>query len=242
MNKSRLLKFQAIILAAGLVFAGLHFIPSAQAANKIVKWVDAQGVTHYGDKLPAEQAGRNNTEMNNQGVAVKHNLQSDKKNDAQDQEKLVQQRKDSILLASYTKVEEIDLARDRNLEMDQASLTALTAQKENAADRTARNQKTADGFIQHKKPVPDYLNQELKLSQAESNKIDTQIAGRKASMEATRKRFAEEKARFIALKQVSTPDAAVMSPTSTEAAKSAAAVNTGLDKSLSTNTTPAKPK
>lgn len=219
MFKSGILRMHAVILAAGLIVAGLLFVQGANAANKepganaggtgkrIVKWVDSQGVTHYGDKLPSQEAGRNNTEMNNQGMVIKRNVKSDTSIEQQDQEKLAQQRKDSILLASYTKADEIDLARDRNLQLDQAALQALTVQKENVAARTGRNQKLADGFVQRKKPVPAYLTDELKLAKTESSQIDKQITGRKLNMEATRKRFAEEKIRFNALKQAGSPTA-----------------------------------
>lgn len=224
MFKSKILKINAIILIAGLIFVCLYFMPSANAegAGRIVKWVDSQGVTHYGDKLPAQEAGRNNSEMNRQGMVVKRNVKTDVSTEQQDQAKLAGQRKDNILLASYTKAEEIDLARDRNLQMDQAALQALSVQKENVAGRLARNQKAADGFTKRKKPIPPYLGDELKLAKAESLKIDKQIAGRKMSMEATRKRFADEKVRFIELKQASTPEASAMSPKPAEAVPSTA--------------------
>ncbi len=213
-------KIQAIILIVGLALLGLYFVPSAFAANneagassgggkRIVKWVDNQGVTHYGDKLPAQEAGRNNSEMNTQGVVVKRNVKTDAAAEQDDQAKLAAQRKDNILLASYTKADEIDLARDRNLQMDLAALQALTVQKENVLARAARNQKTADSIQKRKKPIPPYLTDELKLAKTESAKLDKQIAGRKQSMEETRKRFADEKARFIALKQPVTSNAAL---------------------------------
>lgn len=225
MFKSKILKINAIILIAGLIFVCLYFMPTAKAEGKgrIVKWVDSHGVTHYGDKLPAQEAGRNNSEMNTQGMVVKRNVKTDVSTEQEDQAKLAAQRKDNILMASYTKAEEIDLARDRNLQMDQASLQALTVQKENVAGRLARNQKSADGFTKRKKPIPPYLSDELKLAKAESLKIDKQIADRKLSMEATRKRFADEKARFIALKQASTPEASAMMPAPPETEKAAPA-------------------
>jgi hypothetical protein len=227
MFKSKILKIHAIILIAGLVFAGFYFIPNAKAdeSKHIVKWVDSQGVTHYGDKLPAQEAGRNNSEMNTQGVVVKRIVQTDNKVDLEDQERLAAQRKDNILLASYTKAEEIDLARDRNLQMDQAALQALTVQKENVSGRASRNQKMADGFKNRKKPVPAYLIEEQKLAKLESGRIDKQMTERKLSMETTRKRFADEKARFIELKQASAPVASLAptnpatSSTSTPATK-----------------------
>jgi uncharacterized protein YlaI len=170
-------------------------------SNKIVKWIDSNGVTHYGDKLPPQEAGRNNAEMNAQGMVLKRNNVTDKKSDVSDQQKLDQQRKDNILLASYTKDEEIDLARDRNMQMDQAALQALTQQKANIASRTARNNETAQSFRARNKPIPTYLSEEFKQSQAESARIEKQIAQRNLNMEATRKRYAEDKEKFIALKQ-----------------------------------------
>ena len=202
MFKSKILKVHVIILIVGLTFAYLYFMPNVQAGT-IVKWVDAKGVTHYGDKLPAQEAGRNSSEINGHGIVVKRNVQADGKTDQEDQERLAAQRKDNILLASYTKADEIDLARDRNLQMDQAALQALASQKEGVVGRTERNQKLAEGFRQRKKPLPAYLTDELKVSQAETSRIDKQIAERKLSMETTRKRFADEKARFIELKQAS---------------------------------------
>lgn len=171
--------------------------------KKIVKWVDSKGVTQYGDKLPASDAGRNNSEMNTQGMVVKKNVTTNKLNDLQDQQKLEQERKDKILLASYTKAEEIDLAKERNLELDKAALQALAQQKINVINRTERNNKLAEGFKTRKKPLPAYLSDELKLAKTEITNIDKQLAQRKLSMAATSARYAEEKARFIALKQPS---------------------------------------
>ena len=47
---------------------------AAAEGKKIVKWVDSKGVTQYGDKMPASDAGRNNSEMNTQGMVIKKNI------------------------------------------------------------------------------------------------------------------------------------------------------------------------
>ena len=202
-------KIISIFAASLLVLSGAAYADG----TKIVKWVDSSGITHYGDKLPAQEAGRNSSEMNNQGIVVKQIVIGDKKNEVIDQLKLEQERKNKILLASYTKPEEIDLARDRSLQLDQAALQALTQQKINVTTRTTRNNKAIEGFQARKKPLPPYLIEELKLAKTESAHIDKQLAQRKLSMQATRKHYAEEKTRFIALKY---PDGA---PVATDAAK-----------------------
>ena len=224
-----------------MIFFGLLVMANIAAAEgkKIVKWVDSKGVTQYGDKLPASEAGRNNAEMNTQGMVLKKNVAADKSNEALDLQKLEQERKDKILLASYTKAEEIDLAKERNLELDKASLQSLSQQKINLSNRTARNNKLADGFKARKKPVPAYLSDELKLAKVESANIDKQMAQRKLSMVATNTRYTEEKARFIALKQPASTLTPALTPqaspaANTDAASSPAVKDTG-------NTNAAKP-
>ena len=237
-------KIIAMLAASLLVLSGTAYADG----KKIVKWVDSSGVTHYGDKLPTQEAGRNNSEMNNQGIVVKRNVTSDKKNEATDLQKLEQDRKDKILLASYTNPDEIDLARDRNLQLDQAAIQALTQQKINISTRTVRNNKTAEGFSARKKPIPPYLTEELKLSKTESANVDKRLAQHQLSMENTRKHYAEEKVKFIALKYpdglpVTTP---VAPDTSKAEATSAAAVPVAPKPNVAavaaTKTTPAKPK
>ncbi len=172
--------------------------------NTIVKWVDSNGVTHYGDKLPSQEAGRNNIEMRNNGVVIKQNIRADKKTEILDQQKeedkLAQERADKVLLASYTKPEEIDLACERNLQMDYAALQSLSQNKQNAVNRMTLNKKMAQGFQAKDKPLPAKLSEELKQSQLELASINKQIAQRKQNVDATRKRYTEEKNRFIALK------------------------------------------
>ena len=182
----------------------ITFNASAEG-KKIVKWVDSSGVTHYGDKLPSQESGRSNVEMSNRGIILKKNVVLNQQAAEQDyqkqQEKLVQERRDKVLLASYTNIEEIDLARDRHLETDKAAIQALMQHKLVNANRTTRNNKTAQGFKDQNKAVPAYLADELKLAQSESDKLNKQIEQRKLNMLATSQYFATEKTRYEALKQ-----------------------------------------
>jgi Domain of unknown function (DUF4124) len=193
-----------------LFVIGLCFAAGvASADTKIVKWVDKQGVTHYGDRPPSFEESKSNVEMNIRGQVVKRNDYVVKKSDDQVLQQGEQDRKDKILLASYTNANEIDLARDRSLEMNKAALTSLASQKENLTARIARNKVTADGFKARKKPLPANLDKEFKDAEAQSGLLDKQMAGRRLEMEQTRKNYAEDKARFLILKQpIATADAA----------------------------------
>ena len=184
-----------------LISTLLLSIQPALADTKIVKWVDGKGVTHYGDRPPSFEESKSNVEMNKQGVVTKKNAVVSPKDSALDIQLQEQQRKDKILLDSYTNATEIDLARDRSLEMDKAALTSLASQKENVSARIIRNKQTAESFKARKKPLPINLDNEFKDAAAQSGRIDKQITERKLAMEQTRKNYAEDKTRYLMLKQ-----------------------------------------
>ncbi len=189
-------------LISPVLFICLVFSAEALADKRILKWVDNQGVTHYGDQLPPTAAGKSNQVINKQGVVVQRNNQPAKNETQQEanQEKLEQERKDSVLLASYTTADEIDLARKRNLEMENATIDALKSQKANVDDRLNRNIASAQAFVDKKQAVPDYLKEEISIAKTESEKFDKKIAHHQQILEKINQQYDAEKARFIALK------------------------------------------
>ncbi len=174
-------------------------------SGKIIKWVDEKGVTHYGDSMPAQEAGRGNSVINAQGRVVQRNqpFQPQAKTPATenpDKVAMEQQRRDRTLRAAYTTENEIDLARDRNLQMDEAALEGLQQRLGTTQSQLEANKKLAEGFNNRKKPLPPDLAQYLKNNQAEIASIEEQITRRRTSMDATRQRFDNDKRRFVELK------------------------------------------
>lgn len=107
-----------------LVFA-LLAVPAQ--AEKLYKWVDDRGVTHYGDSVPAEDARRERKVLNDQGIEVK--VLPRERTDAevaeaaarqaelaaQEQAQAASAERDRILLDTYLSVEEISMLRDRRI-------------------------------------------------------------------------------------------------------------------------------
>lgn len=170
------------------------------STGSIIKWVDDKGVTHYGDSLPAQYSGRDNSVINSQGILIKRNQSVKADEKLQDEVSVEQQRRDRALLATFTTEQEIDLARDRNMQMDNTALQSLQQRVQNAKGHLAANQKIADGFVQRKQVVPADLTNDLKDNQAEIAKLEEQISQRRKSMQATQKRFDDDKRRFGELK------------------------------------------
>jgi hypothetical protein len=196
-TKGRLLGLYSLILLMLMAFAP-H--THAEEAKRIVKWKDDKGVTHYGDSIPAQYSNRENSLINQQGITVKHNKPITYQDESLSLAKIEQDKKDKALLSAFTNESEIDLARDRNLQLDQVTLEGLQLQKTNSQKRLTENQKYANGFVKNKKAVPADLATDIKTNQAEVLKIDQQIVERKTTMDATRKRFDDDKKRYILLR------------------------------------------
>jgi hypothetical protein len=112
------------MLAAAL-FApdGARAAPSQHpAGSKTVtyRWVDDQGVVHYGDQIPPQYASREHTVLNGDGVPVGH-LDAQKSPDqlaAEARQRAVdikQKQHDTFLVTTYTSVADIEALRDARL-------------------------------------------------------------------------------------------------------------------------------
>ncbi|MDZ4141846.1 MAG: DUF4124 domain-containing protein [Methylotenera sp.] len=178
----------------------ITFSHQAHSAGKIVKWIDDKGVTHYGDNVPAQYANRENSEINKQGITIKRNRPVNIQEQAIDIARQEQDKKDKALLNAFTNANEIDLARDRNLQLDVVALESLQLQKKASLKKLAESQSYANNLIKKNRPVPADLTAEIKNNQVEVDKQEQQINERKATMDGTRKRFDDDKARFNALK------------------------------------------
>ena len=120
MNRSRVLSSSLLIAAAAL--AAGAWGATSPSTHKVYKWVDDQGVTHYGDQIPPEYAAQAHGVINNQGIEVEHTdaQKTAEQADAEDQKRLdAEQRanRDRNLLTTYGSVQEIEHLRDQRLSL-----------------------------------------------------------------------------------------------------------------------------
>ncbi len=110
----------------------LVFSVSAAAAEKDdgrhYKVVDEEGNTYYGDSVPPEYSDFDKQVINDHGVTVgeiegrktAEELEAERRAEALRLQKELQLRADQALLATYQNVEEIEMHRDRRVELFQA--------------------------------------------------------------------------------------------------------------------------
>jgi len=107
--------------------------PTGSGSNNgrvLYKWVDKDGVTHYGDRVPPEYATQEQHILNSRGFEIRH-LDAQKSAEqatAEEQKRLdTQQRqlRDKNLMSTYASVQEIERLRDQRLTLlaDQIKVT-----------------------------------------------------------------------------------------------------------------------
>ena len=100
----------------------------ARDEQKVYKWVDAEGHIYYGDSIPVEFRERPKEILNEHGVTIKNlegkktpeQLEQERKENAVRLTQELQQRADLALLQTYLTVDEIEMHRDRRVELFQA--------------------------------------------------------------------------------------------------------------------------
>ncbi len=100
----------------------------ADTPQKLYRWVDENGVVHYGDSVPPEYAEVEKHVLNDAGITVgvlrgkksEEELAEERRIEAEQLERELQRRADQALLATYLSVDEIKLHRDRRVELFQA--------------------------------------------------------------------------------------------------------------------------
>ena len=145
--------------ALALAISLLALLPVAAGAQskqppKVYKWVDDEGVTHYGDSIPAEYAELPKEVVNDHGVTVRE-LEGKKTAEQLEAERIenerrvaveMQRRADQALLATYLSVDEIIMHRDRRIELFQAQSKVTEMYLVSLRKRLSRLEQQASKF------------------------------------------------------------------------------------------------
>ena len=115
------------------------------------KWVDDQGVTHYGDRIPPQYSQKESILLNKEGVPIGHKdatkSAAEIAADASAQEELARQKQhDSFLLATYTSVKDIEQLRDERLLQVKSQRVAAEQYVATLSERLTTLQARAQNF------------------------------------------------------------------------------------------------
>lgn len=191
-----------------LVLIGCCFavsINSAQAAA-LYKWIDENGEVRYSDRVPPTQADKKRHTLNKQGMVIgtreaaksREELAAEaaarearEKKLAEDTRlKQAQDKKDRVLLLTFSSEQEMNNVRDNRIEVIESVIRLINTSIEATEKRLEQLRTTADNnYISKGKEVPGGLaqniehfsrkvasrNEQLRLKQKEKRKISQQF-------------------------------------------------------------------
>jgi len=203
------MKYRA--LPAVLVLASLG-MPGVVQAQTTYRWVDEQGRVHYGDVMPSKDAGLGNVELDKQGRVKKETPRTrlspeerarleaeERRREEARRLEQARQRRDRALVTTYVNEAEIDLARDRALEQEEANLKGLSIRHKAATDKLA----AANAQLAPRaggQAAPRAAVQMRDEARAELANLESLIAQRERAKEDIRQRYEADKLRFRELR------------------------------------------
>jgi hypothetical protein len=203
--KANTLSVLIAVVGTVVIWTDLH-------AQKLYRWVDENGVVHYGDRVPPEYANLDRDLLNHQGVEVgseggalspEEQLQLDKAAaDRQAEEESA--RRDRVLLDTYLTVEDIEKLRDRRIELLESQIEVTEQYIVNlenqlkALEREATRFKSRHGSEENV-DLPEDLEREMSHTKASITLYHENLERTRVEQEALRAKFAADIDRFIEL-------------------------------------------
>ncbi len=187
-------------------------------ADKLYKWVDENGVVHYGDAVPAKYASRERHVLNEHGVTTRV-LERAKTSEEiaameaaqreierQRHQEKVQAERDRILLDTYLSEEEIAMLRDRRILSIEARIGLTRHYLENLRARWDELEAAAGNFNfpyrpdSDLPPLPEDLAKDIVFTENAMAEHMTTLRELRTQQAAIRTEFEHDIERFRALK------------------------------------------
>ena len=207
------LKNVAWILCGAMLLGSTGFAAgTTPTGRKLYKWVDEQGLTHYGDSIPPEYARQEQHVINSQGVETDR-LEAQRTPQqiaAEDQKKLeTEQRqiRDKNLLTTYGSVQEIERLRDQRVTLlsDQIKVTSQFLEVLNGKIKKLRANAmlfkpySTDPAAQR---LPDQLADDLVHVKTDIHTQQENLREKSSEEATTKKQFENDIGRFKELKGI----------------------------------------
>jgi len=200
----------AVLLAAAALVAPVTpaLAGSSSTSSKTVayRWVDAQGVVHYGDHIPPEYANQDRTVLNGEGIPVGH-LDAQKSPEQRaaeehDQAEIVKRKQhDAFLVSTYASVKDIEALRDLRLDQLRGQRTAAEQYVEVLRVRLASLQTRALAFRPYSeradaRRMPDDLAENLVRTANEMRDQSSSLAAKMETESNLRTQFQADIERY----------------------------------------------
>lgn len=188
---------------------------AADTQQKLYRWVDKKGQVHYGDSIPAEYAEQDRDVLNRHGIPVGHEegivtpeeARAKAAADKAAKDIQMQKQRDRTLLQVYQSVDEIEVLRDRRLELIEAQLTIQEQSLANLRAKHVQFEKQAARYLPRSKepdaqPLPPELALDLQRSSSDIGTQQQNLEKKRLERETIRTNFGADIKRFKELRAV----------------------------------------
>ena len=185
----------------------------ARDEQKTYKWVDDDGNVYYGDSIPVEFRERPKEILNDRGVTIGNlegrktpeQLEQERKNNEVRVAQELQQRADQALLQTYLSVDEIEMHRDRRVELFQAQSRVTELYLRNLANRLQKLRDNASRYQPYSTDsnapmIDDRLAEDLRRTKDTISRHERNLMKYESDEKLIIERFDGDIARFKILK------------------------------------------
>ncbi|MEQ1534061.1 MAG: DUF4124 domain-containing protein [Sideroxydans sp.] len=188
-----------------LSVAALCSVFALNAEAKLFKWVDDKGITHYGETIPPEFAnkeamkfdkGRSEKRSDTRDVAAKKARQDP----VAEKARIEAERHDSALVNTYSSEQEIDLARDRNLQQVEARTNSFTTLLRSAQENLVALNAEEAKITQSGRALPKSLVEDIAAGKTRIAKLQIDLDTSAKETDKVKARYEADKVRYRELK------------------------------------------
>ena len=210
-------KFSLTILSVLLIITALCPVFNLAHAGALYKWIDEDGQIRYSDRLPAAQVKRKHHQLNSQGVvlstkeaakseaelaaeaAAKRKLEEEQATQAKLDEE--QNKKDQVLLLTFSNEKELGLARDDRIEVLDSVIQLISKSIATTQQTLDELQASADEiYLSKGNEVPGGLAQKIEHFSRKKDSRRAQLDSKMLEKEKINEQYEIDLARYRLLK------------------------------------------
>ncbi len=214
------MKLRSISLVLVAIFAAIVMTCALAAGGKtqkLYKWVDKNGVVHYGSSVPPEYANQQMQVLNDQGVTVKtiaapktpEEIAKEKQEKAEAAAKAKQlkqqQANDQMLLDTYTSVADIKRDRDSRLTAIESQIKFINSSISSLQSAQANYQKQEEKLTKEHKKITASLKNDMVTTQDQLATSQKLLLEQQQNEQQVKDRYADYIKRYQQLTGQSSP-------------------------------------
>lgn len=202
-------------LVARALFAALavSLVATPVHAAKFKCWTNKEGIRECGNVVPPEYAQQGHEVVNERGITVDRKERALTKEEIAERERIKaekeeeekrrkeQEAKDSVLLRTFTTVEEMELARDGRIAAVETEMRITRSNMDSSAHHLADLRKQAANIERGGKAVPEAILARVDAAQKKVDDYKRFLAKKEAEKELIRSKFTADIERYKQLRR-----------------------------------------